>query len=261
MSKQPSILETVLTLGGLLTGGPKGAVIGKSVGTLLGGGTFQDAFSSGLGMLFQTDPRAALAANILNIDGGFGRGDDRSRSTQAAINASRAATQQSNQMNPIANVLQQMQQGGTYPTNLNTILQAMIANEPGSTNNPLTALLASIALNQMTRRKNPFSALEQEQYRTGERSPGYQGTPVPDPRYSGGIRRVAQGGMIEGPGTGKSDSIPAQIYQGGKPVQEARLSNGEFVMTADAVKGAGNGNRAKGAARMYKMMNQFEGRA
>ena len=67
--------------------------------------------------------------------------------------------------------------------------------------------------------------------------------------------------MIEGPGTGKSDSIPAQIYQGGKPVQEARLSNGEFVMTADAVKGAGNGNRAKGAAQMYKMMNQFEGRA
>jgi hypothetical protein len=41
-------------------------------------------------------------------------------------------------------------------------------------------------------------------------------------------------------------------------VQEARLSDGEFVMTADAVKGAGGGNRSKGAAEMYRMMNQFE---
>jgi hypothetical protein len=41
-------------------------------------------------------------------------------------------------------------------------------------------------------------------------------------------------------------------------VQEARLSDGEFVMTADAVKGAGNGNRNAGAAKMYQMMNQFE---
>ena len=69
---------------------------------------------------------------------------------------------------------------------------------------------------------------------------------------------AAQGGYIEGPGTGKSDSIPAAIYQNGGRVQEARLSDGEFVMTADAVKGAGGGNRAKGAAEMYKMMNRFE---
>ena len=74
-----------------------------------------------------------------------------------------------------------------------------------------------------------------------------------------GVIGAAAGGMIEGPGTGKSDSIPAQIYQGGSPVQEARLSDGEFVMTADAVRGAGNGDRAKGAAKMYRMMNRLEG--
>ena len=68
----------------------------------------------------------------------------------------------------------------------------------------------------------------------------------------------AMGGMIDGPGTGTSDSIPAQIYQNGGPVQEARLSDGEFVMTADAVRGAGGGNRDAGAARMYQMMNQLE---
>jgi hypothetical protein len=69
------------------------------------------------------------------------------------------------------------------------------------------------------------------------------------------------GGMIEGPGSGTSDSIPATIYQNGGPVQEARLSDGEFVMTADAVKGAGSGNRGAGAAKMYELMNQFERRA
>ena len=57
---------------------------------------------------------------------------------------------------------------------------------------------------------------------------------------------MARGGHISGPGTGKSDSIPA------------RLSDGEFVMTAAAVRGAGNGDRQKGAAKMYEMMSQFE---
>ena len=61
-----------------------------------------------------------------------------------------------------------------------------------------------------------------------------------------GITAVAAGGEIMGPGTGTSDSIPA------------RLSDGEFVMTARAVRNAGNGNRDLGAARMYDMMNRFE---
>ena len=69
---------------------------------------------------------------------------------------------------------------------------------------------------------------------------------------------LRDGGYIEGPGTGRSDSIPARIYQDGRPVQEARLSDGEFVMTERAVRGAGNGDRAKGAARMYRMMREFE---
>jgi len=66
------------------------------------------------------------------------------------------------------------------------------------------------------------------------------------------------GGYVEGPGTGTSDSIDAVIMQNGRPVQEALLSDGEFVMTERAVRGAGNGDREKGAARMYEMMRQFE---
>jgi hypothetical protein len=72
----------------------------------------------------------------------------------------------------------------------------------------------------------------------------------------------AYGGYVEGPGTGRSDSIPADIYQNGEPVQRARLSDGEFVMTESAVRGAGNGDRSKGAAKMYAMMRDLErGRA
>ena len=39
----------------------------------------------------------------------------------------------------------------------------------------------------------------------------------------GGIVSLNAGGLIEGPGTGTSDSIKAGIYQNGKKVQEARL--------------------------------------
>jgi hypothetical protein len=71
-------------------------------------------------------------------------------------------------------------------------------------------------------------------------------------------RGYAEGGEIAGPGTGTSDSIPATIYQDGKPVRKAALSDGEFVMTADAVKGAGNGSRERGITRMYELMRRFE---
>jgi hypothetical protein len=72
------------------------------------------------------------------------------------------------------------------------------------------------------------------------------------------MAQYARGGYVEGPGSGTSDSIDATIYQNGMPVQEAALSDGEFVMTERAVRGAGNGDRQKGAARMYEMMRRFE---
>jgi len=38
------------------------------------------------------------------------------------------------------------------------------------------------------------------------------------------------GGMIEGPGTGTSDDIPGQIMQDGQPVEEIRVSDGEYIV-------------------------------
>lgn len=54
-------------------------------------------------------------------------------------------------------------------------------------------------------------------------------------------------GAISGPGTGTSDDVPAM------------LSDGEFVMTARAVRNAGNGDRERGMTRMYEIMRKFEG--
>jgi hypothetical protein len=75
---------------------------------------------------------------------------------------------------------------------------------------------------------------------------------TPAPLNMGGIASLRSGGyprktgQINGPGTATSDSIPAM------------LSDGEFVMTAKAVRGAGKGDRRAGAKRMYALMNQLE---
>jgi hypothetical protein len=82
-------------------------------------------------------------------------------------------------------------------------------------------------------------------------------TPQYDPNTP--IRFAAKGGIsniyprktgkINGPGTGTSDSIPAM------------LSDGEFVITAKAVRGAGNGSRREGAKKLYRMMHALEKKA
>jgi len=72
------------------------------------------------------------------------------------------------------------------------------------------------------------------------------------PGYTGILQNTpiaaAGGGYINGVGGPKSDS------------NLARLSNGEFVMTEAAVRGAGGGDRTEGARRMYQMMNGLERR-
>jgi hypothetical protein len=71
--------------------------------------------------------------------------------------------------------------------------------------------------------------------------------------YEHGIEHPAERGdytgEVAGAGTGTSDSVPAW------------LSDGEFVLTAKAVKGAGGGDRDIGAARMYDMMAELEATA
>jgi hypothetical protein len=92
------------------------------------------------------------------------------------------------------------------------------------------------------------------------RSPGSKGAPTDkalrESQATGGIMGYYGGGMSDmdltqggasfGPGTGTSDDIPAM------------LSDGEFVVTANAVKNLGGGNRMLGAKKMYQMMNTLD---
>ena len=69
---------------------------------------------------------------------------------------------------------------------------------------------------------------------------------LPQTAAKGGEMFPRKTGFIAGPGTETSDDVPAM------------LSDGEFVMTARAVRGLGNGSRKQGVRKMYDMMKNFE---
>ena len=81
------------------------------------------------------------------------------------------------------------------------------------------------------------------------------GGEMENPYYGGGgfwkdggiaTLEMDNGGAVNGPGGPKDDVI------------DAKLSDGEFVMTAKAVENLGGGDRMAGAKRMYQMMNQLD---
>jgi len=70
--------------------------------------------------------------------------------------------------------------------------------------------------------------------------------------YGGAAQYPRREMLVEGPGTERSDDIPAM------------LSDGEFVLNARSVRGAdptGQGNRYRGAQNLYGMMRNFEMKA
>ena len=78
---------------------------------------------------------------------------------------------------------------------------------------------------------------------------GMMGSEIPVRQNPGGITELdlrAKGGYIPVGIKEKADDVPAM------------LSKNEFVFTADAVRGAGNGNINKGAQKMYKLMKSLE---
>ena len=66
------------------------------------------------------------------------------------------------------------------------------------------------------------------------------------PKMSGGGR------YLDGATDGMADVVPARISGG----QEARLSDGEFVIPADVVSHLGNGNSDAGAKQLHAMMTR-----
>ena len=81
----------------------------------------------------------------------------------------------------------------------------------------------------------------------------------PNKAYGGpmGEPRENQGGIMELDYRKTGGFVPIGIKEKADDVP-AMLSKNEFVMTADAVRGAGNGDVEKGAQRMYKVMKTLE---
>jgi hypothetical protein len=63
---------------------------------------------------------------------------------------------------------------------------------------------------------------------------------------------MADGGQVQGPGTGTSDSVPAVNKSNGQPIQ---LSNGEYVVSADVVRAKGVEFFDKLQAKHHKPVN------
>jgi hypothetical protein len=99
----------------------------------------------------------------------------------------------------------------------------------------------------------------------------YQKRAQPIKSISGGLSKLAGGGMptgimktnkagvMERDYRDKGGFVPVGIKEKADDVP-AMLSKNEFVFTADAVRGAGNGSIEKGAQRMYDTMKNLEKR-
>jgi len=74
-----------------------------------------------------------------------------------------------------------------------------------------------------------------------------------------GIMRTNQAGVMERDYRNKGGFVPVGVKEKADDVP-AMLSKNEFVMTADAVRGAGGGSIDKGAQKMYNTMKSLEGR-
>ena len=96
---------------------------------------------------------------------------------------------------------------------------------------------------ELVRDRDDFT---EEEKRMAEGILAIRPQPLPFTSFGDVPDGMMNGGEVNGPGTGTSDSVPA------------RLSDGEFVLTAKAVRGAGGGDRDIGAARMYEMMSELE---
>ena len=258
------LLSSIGGLVGLAMGGPAGAAIGAGLGKGAEGGSLKDILSSGA--------KGFLGGNLLNqgiaaAGSGFSGGQGSLASMFSGV--SQGGAQGGNQ--GIGNLIGRMSGGGGNMMPMgqgqgNFNMAQMMGGGGGGNmmggggimntmrQNPLitSLMMAAYDENRYPDGVKILTPLQQRQIDTGERLPDYKGTMAPQIRYA------AKGGLIEGPGTGTSDSIPATIYQNGSPVQEAALSDGEFVLREKDVQAVGDGDREKGAARLYALQREFD---
>ena len=137
---------------------------------------------------------------------------------------------------------------GVEPTmeNVQDVIEQILEDQQ-RTYEPLTGIGGQ--LQQMTQQYASPMGVEEERPQMnmgGNPRRYYQEGGMGAPMLPTGDLDMRPGGEPVGPGTGTSDDIPAM------------LSDGEFVMTAQAVEGAGGGDRGLGSERMMNMMRNFE---
>jgi len=229
---------------GFMVGGPMGsaalgAAFGSGIGTLVGGGDTDEALKAAL--LGGIGGYAASGGNMFTKAGTMGQGSGQFLRTGATSGTSTGL--------PTAVV----KDAGT-----SGILSSLI---PESTLGKVAlaggiGTLALGGLDEEEEKKGTMRPYPTGKSRLGMGLIGDKKYNLNDPdekrqyfedvRKRQGIDSLAIGGEVNGPGTGTSDSVPA------------RLSDGEFVLTAKAIRGAGGGDRDLGAARMYDMMSELE---
>ena len=229
---------------GMYFGGPVGASIGSGIGSLAAGRSAEEALQN-----------AALAGASTYAMGGkdFGKGFNFDTSGSPFASSQMLGSGEFADTNVISSV-KQADTGG-----IGSFLKGMI---PESTAGKVALGGAGIALlgglggeeKEEERKMSPFPEGKTRlgYGRIGNKLYNLDNEEEREKYFEDNRNRgifAAAGGEIKGPGTGTSDSVPA------------RLSDGEFVLTAKAVRGAGGGDRNIGAARMYDMMSQLEGAA
>jgi len=226
---------------GMYFGGPMGASIGSGIGSLAAGQDTEQALLN-----------AALAGGTAYMSG-YGKGFEKLPSGgMSSISGPEMMVNQTT-TTPVSSI---QEAGGSG-------VLSQIGNFVKD-NKALTAGIAGLGLAGLAGEEEQKTGEKMRDYPVGKTRLGYgrigdkmynlddeeeRQTYFEDNRKRQGAEDLAVGGEVKGPGTGTSDSVPA------------RLSDGEFVLTAKAMRGAGGGDRDVGAARMYDMMSQLEGAA
>ena len=240
---------------GFALGGPGGAAIGSGIGSLAGGRSVEDALMNA-GLAYGVGSFAKSAGFGKGVGEGIGRFLPSKDGVSAFGLGSASAPSNAMFANDAA---------ASIPTSIKSADTGSFLDKliPESTMGKLALAGGIGALASGVEEETPMGGFKQQEYPVGRTrlGTGRIGNKLynlddPDERrqyFEDNRKRqneedieLAGGGEVTGPGTGTSDSVPA------------RLSDGEFVVTAKAVRGAGGGDRDVGAARMYDMMSQLE---
>ena len=219
-----------------LGGGAFGAALGSGIGSLLGGGDTEDALkAAALGGIAGYAGGKFFGPSTAS-NSGFITGPEMMSSSSSTVPVSAIKSAGS------SGIMSAVKDFATSPTGIATIagiggLAALGKEEVDTTASKQPDYPEGRTRLGMGKIGDTFYNLDNEEERR---------------QYFEDLRKkqtegvFAGGGEVNGPGTGTSDSVPA------------RLSDGEFVLTAKAVRGAGGGDRDLGAARMYDMMSELE---